>query len=265
MSAVVGSIHQDEILTGEAVALDVQPLGLMMRALGAVIDMLIGYAVIIGAFAALFASGVDASVFAIVQISVIVLAFVVIPTAVETITRGRSVGKLVVGGRIVRADGGTTGFRHAFIRALIGVLEIYMTFGGLAFLVGAFTPRSQRLGDLVSGAYCERTRTPRVPENVLVLPPALTGWAQLADAGRLPVRLSRRITQFLAQSPNLMPGARVRIAQQLAAEAAAWVSPVPPVDAETFLRGVAVIRREREARALDIQSERVNTLLGSVR
>lgn len=265
MSAAVGSIHQDEILTGEAVALDVQPLGLMMRALGAVIDMVIGYAIIIVAFVALAASGVDASVFAILQISVIALVFVILPTAVETFTRGRSIGKLAVGGRIVRADGGTTGFRHAFIRSLIGVLEIYLTFGGLAFLVGAFTPRSQRLGDLVAGAYCERTRTPRVPEHTLILPPALTGWAQIADAGRLPVRLSRRITQFLTQSANLMPGARARIAQELATEAAQWVSPVPPVDPETFLCGVAVLRRDREARALDIQNERVDALLGSVR
>ena len=35
-------IHQDEVLTGEAVALDVQPLGYFLRALGVLIDMLIG-------------------------------------------------------------------------------------------------------------------------------------------------------------------------------------------------------------------------------
>ena len=32
-------IHQDEVLTGEAVALDVQPIGFFLRALGVLIDV----------------------------------------------------------------------------------------------------------------------------------------------------------------------------------------------------------------------------------
>ena len=35
-------IHQDEVLTGEAVALDVQPIGYFLRALGVLIDMVLG-------------------------------------------------------------------------------------------------------------------------------------------------------------------------------------------------------------------------------
>ena len=60
-------------------------------------------------------------------------------------------GRWAVGGRIVRVDGGAAGFRHAFIRAFIGVLEIWLTAGAVAAIVGAFTPRTQRLGDLVAG------------------------------------------------------------------------------------------------------------------
>ena len=61
----------------------------------------------------------------------VVLCFVVVPAAVETLSRGRSLGKLAAGLRIVRDDGGAIRFRHAVIRALIGFLEIYLTFGGL--------------------------------------------------------------------------------------------------------------------------------------
>ena len=257
-------IHQDEVLTGEAVALDVQPVGFFMRALGAVIDMLVGIALFL-----LFiwvASWVDAAgalppeLFPILTISVLVLIMVVLPTAVETASRGRSLGRLAVGARIVRADGGASGFRQAFIRALIGVVEIWFTLGALAAMVGAFTPRSQRLGDLVAGTYSERTRAPKLPPVVLVAPPALASWVALADVARLPDRLARRIAQFVRQADRMQPAARARVAASLAAEAAPFVAPLPAVDPETLLRGVSVVRRDRELRALELADKRVAAL-----
>ena len=50
------------------------------------------------------------------------------------------------------------------------------------------------------------------------------------------------------------PAARARVAASLAREAAAHVSPVPAVDPETFLRGVVAVRRERELRALQLET-----------
>ncbi|MFE7846043.1 RDD family protein [Microbacterium sp. NPDC057407] len=259
--AAVIDVHQDEILTGEAVALDVQPLGFFLRALGVLIDMLIGVALLI-LFSVvtgwLLGSGaVDESAVTILTISTIVLVLVVIPTVVETTTRGRSLGKLAVGGRIVRVDGGASGFRHAFIRALVGVFELWMTLGAVAALVGAFTPRSQRLGDLLAGTYSERTRTPPLPPADFAVPPALTQWAAVADVGRLPDRLARRLAQFAASARNLAPAARARAGASLAAEAAQHVSPVPAVDPETFIMGVIAVRRQRELRALKLEAARV--------
>jgi uncharacterized RDD family membrane protein YckC len=257
-------IHQDEVLTGEAVALDVQPLGYFLRAVGVLIDMLIGVALLI-----LFAlvtnwligiGALDDSTFTIVTISTFILVLVVIPTVVETTTRGRSLGKLAVGGRIVRADGGAAGFRHAFIRALVGVLELWMTLGAVAALVGAFTPRSQRLGDLMAGTYSERTRTPPLPPASFVVPPALTEWAALADVGRLPERLARRLAQFASSARSMAPAARARVGASLAAEASEHVSPVPAVDPETLIMGVVAVRRQRELRALQLESARVEAM-----
>ncbi|KTS70199.1 membrane protein/domain-containing protein, partial [Microbacterium testaceum] len=140
-------------MTGEAVALDVQPLGFFLRALGCLIDMIVGVVLLIGGgllLVTMAASGsLPESALRIAVITLIVLVLVVLPTAVETLSRGRSLGRLVVGGRIVRVDGGAAGFRAAFIRALIGVLELWLTLGGIAAVVGMFTPRAQRLGDLV--------------------------------------------------------------------------------------------------------------------
>jgi uncharacterized RDD family membrane protein YckC len=257
----VSVIHQDEVLTGEAVALDVQPIGYFLRALGVLIDMLVGVALFfLFAWVIAWMLGLDlldGTVMPIVTITLIVLVTVVIPTAVETITRGRSLGKLVVGGRIVRADGGASGFRQAFIRALTGVFELWFTLGAVAAIVGAFTPRSQRLGDLLAGTYSERTRTPPLPAPAPGLPPALAGWATVADVARLPAPLARRIAQFTRQAEAMEPSARARVAASLAAEAAPFVAPVPATDPETLLRGVSAVRRDRELRALLLENERV--------
>ncbi|MGK3953444.1 RDD family protein [Microbacterium sp. I2] len=261
-------IHQDEVLTGEAVALDVQPLGFFMRALGVFIDMLLGVGLIL-----LFVlvttwliglGAVDGAVFPILTIVVLVLVTVVIPTVVETTTHGRSLGKLAVGGRIVRTDGGAAGFRHAFIRALVGVFELWFTLGAVAALVGAFTPRSQRLGDLLAGTYSERTRTPKLPDPALGVPPMLVEWAAVADVARLPERLSRRLAQFARSAANMEPSARARVAASLAREAAEHVSPVPAVDPETFLVAVVAVRRERELRALQLEAARADALTAAV-
>lgn len=257
---------EQEILSGEAVAIDVQPVGFVLRAAGAAIDMVIGFLV----FAAcvlvqlwLLAQGaLDANVVPILSIASAVLSFLVLPIAVEMGTRGRSVGKLAVGGRIVRIDGGAITFRHAFIRALVGVLEIYMTFGGGAVIAGAVTARSQRLGDLVAGTYSQRVQPPKLAVQAPALPPSLAAWAPLADVARLPDRLARRVAQFLAGAEHLSPPARARVATELAGEVSAFVSPLPAVPAEDLLRGVTALRRERERRALSIADDRAERLTG---
>ncbi len=259
------TIHQDEVLTGEAVALDVQPVGFFMRALGAIIDMLVSIALfllIIWGISLLDAAGaLPPELFPILTTTVLVLILVVLPTAVETVSRGRSLGRLAVGARIVRADGGASGFRQAFIRALVGVVEIWFTLGALAALTGAFTPRSQRLGDLIAGTYSERTRTPALPPATLVLPPELAGWATIADVTRLPDRVARRVSQFTQQAARMQPAARARIAASLAAEISPHVAPIPAVAPEGLLLGVASVRRDRELRALELENDRVAALM----
>ncbi|GAA1128036.1 MULTISPECIES: RDD family protein [Microbacterium] len=256
----------DEMLSGEAVAIDVQPIGFVLRAAGAIIDILVSVAVfVMWIFVRLWLLGIgvlDEATDTIASIMAIIVSFVVLPITMEVVLKGRSLGKLAVGGRIVRLDGGATGFRHAFIRALLGVLEIYMTLGGVAVLAGAFSARSQRLGDMVAGTYSQRVRTPKLVPLAPVLPPMLAGWAQIADVARLPDRLARRISQFLVSAPRLTPSARERVARELLAEASPFVSPIPAAPPEVVLVGVTVLRRERERRALENAGARAEKLTG---
>lgn len=257
-------IRQDEVLTGEAVALDIQPLSFFQRALGCLIDVvasvvLLLVLVVVSSWL-LGGALLDAAAAPILGITTAVVVLVLLPALVETLTGGSSLGRWAVGGRIVRVDGGAAGFRHAFIRAFIGVLEIWLTIGAVAAIVGAFTPRTQRLGDLVAGTYCERSRAPTLQPRPVELPDALSGWATVADVGRMPDRLARRVTQFVHQAPFLDPGARARVAAALAADVTPHVSPIPAVDPETMLRAVVALRRARESRALALQNERLAAL-----
>ncbi|WP_345763851.1 RDD family protein [Diaminobutyricibacter sp. McL0608] len=251
-----------ELVTGEAVALDVKPTSYILRAAGTALDWLV-YVIlfVVLVLTIVFTSGgLDQALrTALVTIS-LVFSFVIAPMTVEVATHGRSVGKLAVGGRIVRDDGGATQVRHAFIRALTGVVEIYMTFGGLAALVGLLNSRSKRLGDLIAGTYSQLERVPAADAVGYGMPPQLAAWASIADVARLPDRLSRRIAQFLHQSPGMTPAARAGLSAELAGEAASFVSPLPEVDAETFLVGVAALRRERDFRALTLERERLDRL-----
>lgn len=262
------AIHQDEVLTGEAVALDVQPVGFFLRAVGALIDVIVAVLLLM-AFLTIagFITGEGWGVVAvapILSIVTVVVVLVVLPTAVETATRGRSLGKLAVGGRIVRSDGGAAGFRHAFIRALTGVLEIWFTAGAVAGLVGVFAPRAQRLGDFLAGTYSERTRATRLPDAAGGVPPALAGWAQVADVARLPYRTARRAAQFVRGADALEPAARARAAATLAAEVTPFVAPVPASDPESFVRAVVALRRDREYAALEGERQRVDALTRAI-
>lgn len=252
----------DELVTGDAVSMDLRPASFALRAASAAID--IAFSLLVAGlalwlvFAALPAT--ETATATALVILVLAASLVVLPAAIETMSRGRSLGRLAVGARIVRDDGGAIGFRHAFIRALVGILEFYLTLGGTAVVIGLLTPRTKRLGDLLAGTYAmhERVRQPAV--FALPIPEPLLGWAAIADARRLPDPLARRIANFLRQAPTMAPPSREALAQSLAAEAAGYVHPVPAAPAEAFLVGLAAIRRDREWVALSRQAAAVAQL-----
>jgi uncharacterized RDD family membrane protein YckC len=259
----------EQLMTGEAVALDLRPTGLVLSAAGAAIDFLVylgAYILTLIIFVTIAAQArAEDAVFGIVATVALVGCLVVIPAAVELLTRGKSLGRLAVGARIVRDDGGAIGLRHAAIRALAGLLDFFGTLGGCALIFGLLTPRSKRLGDLIAGTYSQYERVAARPTPVFGLPVQLVGWAAVADVARLPDGLSRRIAQFLAQAPQFDPARRAAQAASLAQEASAFVSPVPSVEPELFLAGVAVVRRGREADALALSAQRLQRLEPALR
>jgi uncharacterized RDD family membrane protein YckC len=258
---------EDTVMTGEAVALELRPTPYPLAAAGAAIDWLVylvgGSLVITFAVLLPLASsplGNDsATVSAFVSVS-IVLILIVIPTAVELLTKGKSLGRLAVGARIVRDDGASITFRHAFIRNLVSLLDFYATFGGFAAIVGLTNEKSKRLGDLLAGTYSQYERVPNIIEPVYGVPAELYAWSQTADVARIPNRLAFRASRFLRQAAQLTPTTRSSVAAQLAGELSTWVSPIPQVAPEALVAAVIALRRDRELRAHQLEAERMRPL-----
>src|SRR4051794_20312591 len=129
------TLTADDLVTGEAVALDLPPASFGSRIASGLIDILVTMVsafVVVIALAAV-AGHADQALLYASMVAALILIFLVIPTTVETMTRGRSLGKLALGLRTVRDDAGPITFQHAFIRALVGFVEIYPLTGVPAF------------------------------------------------------------------------------------------------------------------------------------
>lgn len=260
------SIHDAdrELLTGEAVALELRATSVILRIAGGAIDYIV-YVLLTLLLAWLAIStaidlGAAPELFGAIGIGCAVLGLVLVPAGVETVTQGKSLGRWALGDRIVRDDGGAIAFRHAFIRAFLGLFEIVFTGGGLATVVALLNARAKRLGDLLAGTYSQYERVSTVVTPVYGVPIELLEWATTADAARMPDALARRIAQFLRQASGLTAATRERLAHDLATEVAPYVSPVPTVAPELLLAGVAALRRDREAAALALEQARLAEL-----
>ncbi|TLM74251.1 RDD family protein [Pseudarthrobacter sp. NamB4] len=253
------------IVTGEAVLLELRPASFAARALGLLLDVAFNVILLVVILMGLAAAGEDLDEAALraLVLSSVVFSLVIVPVAVETLSRGLSLGKLAAGLRVVREDGGAIRFRHAVIRGLTGFLEIYLTFGGIALTVAMFNDRSRRLGDLMAGTYAIRTRVPVEQPVAVFVPPRLRAWAASADIGRIPDATARRASQFIRQAGRMAPRSRAELSTSIASELSAHVAPPPPpgTTPDDYLAAVVAERRNRELNRLT-QSRRRNTEVG---
>jgi uncharacterized RDD family membrane protein YckC len=253
---------QDGILIGEGVVLESRPASFATRGVGSVIDVVVTLLVFV-TLLELLTDGltqINEQWQRTTTIALLVGMLVVVPVTVETLTRGRSLGKLVMGLRVVRDDGGPVRFRHALIRALVGVLEIWFTIGVVAIIASLSNAKGKRLGDLLAGTYSVRVRGARSWEQPLVMAPGLAAWAHGADMRRLPDGLALQVRQVLDRAPRLSSASRTQLTVTLAARVETYVAPGPPpgAPAEMFLHAVLHERRDRElARGL-VEQERAS-------
>jgi uncharacterized RDD family membrane protein YckC len=242
-----------ELVTGEAVALELRPAKLPSRALAVLLDLavaVIAYIVVtIGVVAA--TASLDEAAQTALSIAMFVLLLVGGPIAVETLSHGRSLGKLACGLRVVRDDGGPIRFRHALVRGLIGVIEILMTLGVVAVIASLVSARGRRLGDVFAGTLVVRERVPLARTGFVPPPPPwLAGRFSGLDLSAVPDGLWLAIRQYLTRMQQLDPQVGWSMAEQLAADLAACTgAPAPQgVPPAAYLAAVLQERQAREAR-----------------
>jgi len=262
--AVAGGRGEAGLVSGEAVELDVRVARVGSRAVALLLDilveavaLLIVVPTVLVAVEAMLPFSDDALLQGI-TIVCFVLAVVGYPVFSETLSSGRTLGKLALGLRVVRDDGGPIRFRHALTRSLVSValewpgliLPLVTWVTSLGTMLA--NPRGKRLGDLAAGTIVIHERSPASWGWVPGMPPVLAGWATTLDLTGLGDDLALAVRHFLARGHGLAEPQRSRLGQALATEVAAATTPHPPpgVPGWAYLAAVLAERHRRAAHRL---------------
>ncbi|MER5648574.1 RDD family protein [Streptosporangium sp. NPDC002524] len=239
-----------DVVTGEAVVVEVRVAQLPSRAAALLIDMTVQVVTLLGASLLVGSLGFlnDPALTTMVYIVLTVLVIVGYPVAFETLSRGRSLGKLALGLRVVSDDGGPERFRQALFRGLAGVLEFWMLSGAPALISSLISEKGKRLGDLFSGTIVISERAPRQYGPPLDMPPMLASWAATLELSRLPEQVAATARQYLMRWHDLAPAVQHEMGVRIATEMSAFVSPPAPpgVPPFAYLTAVLAERRRRE-------------------
>src|SRR5215469_2571918 len=242
-----------EIVTGEAVPLDLPAAAFPSRIVALLIDTVAQVALFLLVFIPVVATtSHNASYAAATFVASFVVVFIGYPTAFETLSRGKTLGKLALGLRVVGDDGSPVRFRQAFVRALVGLFEIWsVVLSPVGLITSLVSARGKRLGDIFAGTYVVSERVPAaatLQPVFAVVPPPLAEWAQSLQVDSLSAQAAEAAASYLRRFAELSPSARETLGLQLANSVAAQVSPLPPAGTPpaAYLSAVLAVRRHKE-------------------
>jgi uncharacterized RDD family membrane protein YckC len=240
--------HDLRISTAEHVGISYELAGVGSRVLAAFLDVVAISVVELGG--TLLANGgsrqlgslLGRSIFSAI---VTLLFLLVFPLAywvlLETLWNGQTLGKRLVGIRVLRDTGAPAGFIAITARGLVRLLDVVPFVLPIDILLIVLTGKSQRLGDLVAGTVVVKARVQR---DFLALRTQVP-----AAAGDLTVRglsgeAQRLVREFVLREAGLRPQARVVVAGNIARTVRPAVpeQATHPDDVE-FLRAVAAALR----------------------
>lgn len=239
------------LITPEAVRLDLPLAGVGSRMAAALIDLairlvasgLVGLGVSLSADAGPNWVAVSILIFAAFALTLIY------PIAFESMTNGRTPGKMMFGLRVVSDDGSPVRFRQAATRGAIGLFEVLGTIGILGSICMFITNRAQRLGDIAAGTIVVRERSAQAtPRATRFVPPqGLEFFAANLDVSRLTAPEYQAVREYLLRSKDLSLPVRANLSGDLAHRVARMigVTPSTSMTAEAFLQCVAAAYQRR--------------------
>ncbi|WP_461001975.1 RDD family protein, partial [Streptomonospora sediminis] len=241
--------EQSSVVTGDAVVLDLRPAGFATRMAALLIDVAVQVTALLGSvlLVSLVAAGLDPAASAAVNLGLSVLILVGYPTAMESLTRGRSLGKMALGLRVVGTDGSPERFRQALGRALAAAVEIW-SLSVVALICSLVNRDGRRVGDFIAGTLVVQERAGRRPDDVFEMPPHLAEWARTAELSRLSTETASMARQYLVRFGELTDESRYQMGVRIADLVSAAVSPPPPpgTSPPEYLSAVLAERRRRE-------------------
>ncbi|NEA30910.1 RDD family protein [Streptomyces sp. SID13031] len=180
----------------------------------------------------------------------VLLVLVGYKVVMETLTRGKTLGKLILGLKVVRDDGSSIRFRHALVRGLLWLFVDFAPWFAASpgIVASLMNKQGKRIGDMVAGTVVIRERHQPMASPPLFVPGHLVQWAQSLELSRLSDDLANTTREYLARYLELEPDARIALGDALAyrvGQVTAPPSPVPII-APAFLSAVLAERRRRE-------------------
>ena len=241
-----------QLLTPEAVVLGFDTAGLPTRLLARLIDATLQLTLLVGVLtglALLSGAGVPDVGLLIAAFFLVPLLLFGYPIVLETLWRGRTLGKAAPGLRVVTVEGAPIRFRHALIRGGAEMVDLYglgvlIVAPGIVGAIAIATSRKgQRLGDIVAGTIVVRERagaTTTAPTTFAV-PHGSEQYAATVDVSGIGAPEYQAVRSFLLRAPGLRAEARRQVAVDLARSISARIRHVPPpeVSPELFLAVVA--------------------------
>ena len=246
----------EPLVSGEGVRLTLAPAGVGTRVIAAVLDAIaesIGLLILLLVDIPIAGSTDVAALTALLTIEV-VLVLAGYPIVMEWLSHGRTLGKLALGLRVVRDDGGPIGFRHALVRGIAGLL---LEKPGLAFplttIAGLITmstsTREKRIGDMLAGTVVlnERSAPHQLAPVPQWVPPHLQQWVLSLDLHRFDDKLALSTRQFVTRAHEMTFEAQHSLGEELRRRVLAVTAPPPPPYTPTpaLLMGVLAERRRR--------------------
>lgn len=243
-----------EFTTGEAVAVELPVARIPTRIAAFVLDLILQtvLAILLFTLVLLVLRGDDSNPwFATLTLLSLVTVLVGYPVCWETVLRGATPGKLVLGLRVVRADGGPVDFRHALTRGLTGaIVDFWMLglFGSIAVASSICSPNARRVGDVLAGTVVVHLRQQPVTPALVVPPAWLTGWSSGLDLTGLPEDLALAIRRYLTRVDTLTPAAQHDIGQALVSAVCTRLRVVAPAGYPPVqILGSVIAERQRRS------------------
>lgn len=241
------------IVTPDAVVLDLETAGFASRVLAGLIDVaaMIGIYLVFMIAAFVVVGSSDESTVTTIAIVVSFALLFLYPIVFETLMRGRTPGKAALRLRAVTVEGAPIDLRDAVLRSMGGVVDKLLPPGGITgALFVLFTPRNQRVGDLIAGTIVIRDPQQYTPAPALwfPVPYGLEQYATTIDPTAITVEQYTVVRAFLTRVAALAPHVRYAIALDLADRLAATIRHErnPNVAPEAFLL-CAMARYQRRA------------------